>query len=369
MRDKPLRFTFGTYLKDKVPFLAVTVLLIAFLTTSLFVLALSPAGILTLDATLVVGAILYLAFDYTREANFWRTLADCANALEKSAYFGDLVEDPKSLRGKIAYDTALAIANADNEELANLRSAVRANSEYIELWVHEAKTPLAAAKLITKRMQGQDALVLRRELERMSDLIDQALFAARLESLDRDYLIREVNLAAIAKEACKSHMYYLTSLDVALDFRIDPNLMVFADKMWLEFIITQIVINAAKYDAKTISFTAFDAEEESSSACTIFEIKDDGCGIPAGDVPRVFDRGFTGEVGRTHGSATGMGLYLIARMCASMGLSVMLASEEGIGTRVQISFPHDRRRLRLESDNHFRDQLGTTTSSAQPRHP
>lgn len=347
MMDKPLRFTFAAYVKDKASFLVMTALMIAFLTGSLIVQAVSIAGIVTLDASIVIGVIVYLAFGYSREARFWRALAECANALEKSSYFGDLAEEPKSLRERIAYACALAIVNADRDEIASLHTAVRENSEYIGLWVHEVKTPLAAAKLIARRMQGRDALALRRELERMNDLIEQALFAARMEALDRDYLIHEVNLSDIAKEACKSHMHYLTSLDVSLDFQIDPSVKVYADKIWLEFIITQIVINAAKYDAKIIEFTAFDSEEESSSACTVLQIKDNGCGIPASDVPRVFQRGFTGEVGRSHGSATGMGLYLVARMCQSMGLSVMLASEEGVGTRVQISFPHDRRRIRL----------------------
>ena len=245
----------------------------------------------------------------------------------------------------------LAIVQADNQEITELRSNARENAEYIELWVHEVKTPLSAAKLITKRMSGPDALALRRELERMDDLISQSLFAARTESLVADYLIREVNLADIAKEVCKSHMHYLTSLGVALDFQIDPDTTVFADKMWLEFIITQIVVNAAKYEAHAISFVAFEAQQESSTSSTVLEIKDDGCGIPAEDVPRVFDRGFTGTVGRAHGSATGMGLYLVARMCARMGLSIMIASEEGVGTRVQIAFPHDRRRALLEKSN------------------
>ena len=73
------------------------------------------------------------------------------------------------------------------------------------------------------------------------------------------------------------------------------------------------MVNAAKYEAHTISFIAFEAQQESSTSSTVLEIKDDGCGIPAEDVPRVFDRGFTGAVGRAHGSATGMGLYL--EMC------------------------------------------------------
>ena len=368
MRDTP-RYSFGTFLKDRALFLAAAVLLLAFLTVVLSVLTVSLGGIVVIDLVVAVGALIYLALEYARDATFWRTLSESADSLEKSAYFIDLVEDPRTLKGKIAYSMAFAIANADAEELSALHQTLRANSEYIELWVHEAKTPLAAAKLVTKRMQGKDALILRRELERMGDLVEQALFSARMDTLDRDYLIREVNLADIAKEACKSHMHYLTSLDIALDFRIDPDLKVFADKIWLEFIITQIIINAAKYDAKTITFTATPPTQESSQASTVLEIRDNGCGIPAGDVPRVFDRGFTGEVGRAHGSATGMGLYLVACMCTSMGLSLMLASEEGVGTRVQIGFPHDRRRMRLTESgipDTDQNQLPTSQNDQTP---
>lgn len=363
MQDAPARYTFGAFLKDKALFLLAATLLLVFITIVLSVLTVSLSAIIVIDLVVAVGALCYLALEYARDASFWRVLTETADSLEKSAYFVDLVEDPKTLHGKIAHESAKSVVNADNTEIATLRKTLRMNREYIELWVHEAKTPLAAAKLVTKRMQGKDALVLRRELERMGDLIEQALFSARMESLDRDYLIREISLADVAKEACKSHMHYLTSLDVALDFRIDPDLKVFADKMWLEFIITQIVINAAKYDAKTITFTATPPAQESSQAATVLEISDNGCGIPAGDVPRVFDRGFTGEVGRAHGSATGMGLYLVACMCASMGLSLMLASEEGVGTRVQIGFPHDRRRMRLAGSGFSANENASTSTS------
>lgn len=322
---------------------------VLFLTFALIVLESSLGGIVFIDIIAIVALVGYLAIDYLRKASFWRQVEEAKVNLERGAHFIDLIDPPSFLEGRIAYDAATAIVQADNQEITNLRSGIRENAEYIELWVHEVKTPLAAAKLITKRMSGPDALALRRELERMDDLISQSLFAARTESLVADYLIREVNLADVAKEVCKSHMHYLTSLGVALDFQIDPDITVFADKMWLEFIITQIVINAAKYDAHTISFAASCPEHESSSSSTVLEIKDDGCGIPAEDVPRVFDRGFTGSVGRAHGSATGMGLYLCAQMCASIGISIMLASEEGVGTRVELSFPHDRRRARFEA--------------------
>lgn len=351
IEDRNAHFSPGAYLKDRAPFIILTCLFVFFLVGILSILNVSESGIFFIVLAAVVGAFAFLVFDYVRQATFWRKMEQVAKNLEKGVHFNDLVDDPSFLSGRIARDVARTISSADNQEITDLKAGVRANAEYIELWVHEAKTPLAAAQLISKRMTGSDALALRRELERMAALIEQALFAARTESLASDYLIREVDLLELIKEACKTHMHYLTSRGVALEFHIEPDLCVYADKTWLEFIITQIVINAAKYDSTLISFSAYESEQESSSSCTVLEIKDNGCGIPASDVPRVFDRGFTGEVGRAHGSATGMGLYLAARMCASMGLSILLASEEGVGTRVQISFPHDRRRVRLETSN------------------
>lgn len=343
------RFTPGAYLRDQHFFVVGSILFTCFLTAVLVVLCAPVGGIVVIDIFTIGAAIYYLLHDYHRQADYWRQSAEVLDAPESGAYYADLVEAPHFLTGRLAHEYVRAIQRADNAEITALKSSIRSSSEYTELWVHEAKTPLSAAKLITKRMTGEDAFALRRELERMDDLISQTLFAARAETLAADYLIREVSLLDVAKDSCKAHMHYLTSLGVTLDFQIGADLLVFADKIWLEFIITQIVINAAKYDATTITFRASELDTGTASECTVLEIKDDGCGIPAEDVPRVFERGFTGAVGRAHGSATGMGLYLAARMCASMGLSILLASEEGTGTRVQISFPHDRRRGRLET--------------------
>lgn len=349
--ESEVSFSLKAFLKDKAFFIALSGLLTAFIAVVLAVLQVSTGGIIFVSIVIFGGALLYLAFDYARQASFWKKMASASNSLEKSAYFVDLIDEPTTLQGHIAHDAIFAVLRADNQEITDLKTKLHDNSDYIELWVHEIKTPLSAAKLIAKRMRGSDAASLSRELERMDNLIGQVLFAARTETLTNDYIIREINLANIAKEACKSHMHYLTSLGVSFEFQIDPDITVLADKIWLEFIIAQVVLNSAKYDATTITFTSFESEQESSSSCTVLEIKDDGCGIPAEDVARVFDRGFTGEVGRAHGSATGMGLYLVARMCFGMGLSCMLASEEKVGTRVQISFPHDRRRACLEMRN------------------
>ncbi len=360
--DDVSRYSIGAYLLDRIAFVAMTALLIAIISIVLAVLDTSMPGIVFIDVMMAIGAMSFLAFEYAKRVRFYRQLGEATEAMEQAHHLTYMVEKPDFLEGRIAYEALSAAVECADEEITSLKEANRANSEYINSWVHEVKTPIAAARLIAGKIGGAESKALERELERTERLTEQALYAARAESLEHDYLIREVSLAEVAQEACKSNMHYLMSFNVSIGIQIPPGLTVFADKTWLGFIITQIVTNSAKYGAKTIEFCAKTPDEESSESQTILEVRDDGCGIPASDVPRVFDRGFTGEVGRAHGSATGMGLYLAARMCAEMGLGIMLASEEGTGTRIVITFPHDRRRAKFASTN-------TPHSHESPAHP
>ena len=228
-----------------------------------------------------------------------------------------------------------------------LRDDAAAYRRYVELWIHEIKTPIAAIKLMLANHPGPESAKVARELERIEAQVDQALYYARSTSVERDYAIREINLASAAREACKRHSRFLIEKGCVPTFDIPDTMTVLADEPWLVFILGQVVTNAAKYGAGALIFTAREEEAGTSRGRTVLEVRDNGCGIPAADVPRVFERGFTGQVGRAHGSATGMGLYLVASLCASMGLHVGLASEEGTGTRVILTFPHDRTRKEL----------------------
>ena len=337
----------GSFLRDKAGALAIALVVIVFITLLLIILGMTSDAVILIDFTLVIALVLVLTLEYRRRARFWKGLEEIIDSTARVRHLEDLIYEPDFSEGRIALETAQAIAERTSEEIGELRAQSREHTQYTELWVHEVKTPLAAAKLLLNKMHGEDASTLKLELERVENLVEQALFAARSDTLVNDYLIREIVLADAVSETCKANMRYLTSCDVAINMQVDPQANVVADKTWLAFILTQLIVNAAKYDAKTITFETHESDEEGPHACTVLEVRDDGCGIPAADVPRVFDRGFTGEVGRAHGSATGMGLFLVSRMCAQMGLGIMLASEEGVGTRVQISFPHDRRRMHL----------------------
>lgn len=344
------RFTLGGFLRDKAFVIVIEIAAIFLVTLMLIVLGVARDAIVLIGAILVAAFAICLILEFRRRAKFWNALLELSQAVDKVQYFNTLKLDPDFLEGKLAYEAIQSNASLAANEITDLRTQNAEHAEYIELWVHEIKTPLAAAKLLLNKMHGADEERMKLEIERLETLVQQALFAARSDSLSNDYLLREINLASLVNEACKANMRYLTSCDIAINMHVDPDITVVTDKTWMMFILSQLITNAAKYDSKTITFSALLPDHEGTNACTTLEVRDDGCGIPAADVPRVFNRGFTGEVGRAHGSATGMGLYLVARMCAQMGLGVMLASEEGVGTRVCISFPHDRRRAQaLES--------------------
>ena len=346
----PDRFGPGAYLVDR----AATLGILAFclLGTACMLL---PLGVSVQGTLLVVGFIALcagtaLTLDYRRRARFYREAADLVRELRSAGHFPALIAEPPFLEGRIAYQVAGGIAQLANAETGDAQANAQNYREYVELWIHETKTPIAAAKLMLASMHGAQAAKLSRELERIESQVEQALYYARSTSLSNDYAIREVCLAAAVREACKKNARFLIERSVAPDIDIPEARRVLADEPWLVFILGQVVVNAAKYGASTIAFTARVEEEGTPHERTVLEVRDDGRGIPAADVPRVFDRGFTGANGRDQGSATGMGLYLVALMCERMGLGVGLASEEGTGTRVLLSFPHDRRRAMTSPD-------------------
>lgn len=339
------RFTLGAFLADRGPVMAWAVLVIACVAFFLHILGLNPNAIAFVSLFLASCSVVPLAAAYLRTRRFWKDAAGVAEAVDKVELFCELAEEPPFLEGRISFAIAETLAAKSTVETSALKEEMRSEREYAELWTHEVKAPLAASKLALEGMHGDAAAILKEQIERTESLVEQALYKSRMTSLAADYTITETGLLDCVREACKANMRFLVGRGVALEFAIPEDLTVLADGSWLRFIVSQLVLNAAKYDASVIRFSARQTAPEGTSASTVLEVADDGCGIPAKDVPRVFNRGFTGEVGRRHGSATGMGLYLVAFMSARMGLAVSIASQEGSGTRVSITFPHDRRRL------------------------
>ncbi len=196
-------------------------------------------------------------------------------------------------------------------------------------------------------MHGAETDSVRADIARIEAQIEQALYYARTQTVQNDYFIREVKLADIVNAAVRKQARRMIQASVAPRILIDTEECVLTDEKWLVFILGQIIDNSVKYGARTIEFSSGTCNKNTANGYTWLRVTDDGEGIPAADVPRVFERGFTGTAGRTHHPATGMGLYLVACACHDMNLGIELESEEGYGTAITISFPQDCRRMEL----------------------
>lgn len=200
--------------------------------------------------------------------------------------------------------------------------------DYYTLWAHQIKTPIASMKL---RLQNEDSPLSRRltsDLSRIEQYVEMALVFLRLDSTSTDYLIREYDLDSIVKSALRkfSGEFILKKLSL----RYEPlKLTVLTDEKWLSFVIEQCLSNALKYtESGYISVTV----EGQATLC----VRDTGIGISPDDLPRIFEKGYTGRNGRYDRQSSGIGLYLCKRICANLGHEISAESVPGEGTVIRL---------------------------------
>ena len=204
--------------------------------------------------------------------------------------------------------------------------------DYVESWIHEMKTPLTACSLILDN--GGDLRKLRRELKRADNLTESILYYARLRTAEKDVKIRSFSASDVIGEAVKSQMELLTGAGISVE--AEGDFSVYSDRKSVCFMLKQLLINCAKYcPGCQISIRARDGA---------ILVRDNGPGIPAHELRRVTERGFTGSCARTKapGSAasggTGMGLYIVQELCGRLGISLGIESEAGKFTCISLRF-------------------------------
>ena len=344
-REKPASglvdrgYSFCTYLRSLVGLVLGAIALAVVIAGIMIVTGSNASSVALVLICEVLFACVAFAAGFLRDREFYQQLDLFCDSPENARYLTSILDEPRTVQGKAATD-----------ELAARSRDMKEYRDYIELWVHEAKTPIASAQLALSSLHGPGIDEVRGDLDRVESRVEQALYYARSATLSEDFSIEVLNLAALARKACRQRSRTLIGAAVSLDFAIDDELEVLADAKWVDFIIGQVLENSAKYGAKSIRFKSAVKGAGTKDGCVELSISDDGDGIPAADVPRVFDRGFTGSQGRTHHKATGMGLYLAAVACDRMGLGLRISSEEGQGTTVTLIFPLDRTRMDLAAN-------------------
>lgn len=320
----------STYLKDKLYAFLIFIIYIIILILFLIALKLSSSIIIFIIVFTVVIFFVILFFDYFRKRKFYSELLDKLNTLDKKYLLIEMLLEPNFLEGKILYDVLDEVNKNEHDLISNLKNKQEDFKEYIELWIHEVKLPLASLTLINRK----DKNTLR-ELKRIEDDVEQILYYVRCENANNDYLIKEWNLDTIIKNVALRNKDDLLALGI--DFKVDNcNLKVLTDSKWLEFIINQIVSNSIKY--KKDKDSVIEITGEDSDDYVTITIYDNGKGISKSDLPRVFSKTFTGNNGRVNSSkSTGMGLYLCKELCNKLGHKIEIDSKVDEYTKVTIT--------------------------------
>ncbi len=288
-----------------------------------------------LAAIILLAEAVALTLEYLKKRGFYRSVTQSLDKLDKKYLLAEVLKEPSFEEGKLLYEALRESEKSMNDEIAKYRQKSQEYREYIETWVHEIKTPISASRLILENNPGEISSGLEEEIDKIGDFVEQALFYSRSESVEKDYLIRETTLHKLVASALKKHASLLIGAKAAVHADgLDRT--VFTDIKWTDFILGQLLANSVKYRNGPLRIRFFGEELKNGCALTV---SDNGIGIPEQDLPRVFDKGFTGENGRRGAKSTGLGLYLCKKLCNKMGLGLSICSKPGAGTAITIIFP------------------------------
>ncbi|MGE8203584.1 sensor histidine kinase [Heyndrickxia sp. NPDC080065] len=256
--------------------------------------------------------ISYLGMEFYRQKNWLDKLYQYSNNIV-------FINPPKGSThaAQIITDVLQRQQEKYKQQIDKLDEEKKEWMEYMTSWFHEIKTPIAVSKMIYESEENLDSLA--EEMDRIEYFVEQALYVSRLNEFHKDYLLQEISLDQLIKDAVKMNMKSFLSKKIQLHLELE-SVEVITDKKALLYIVNQLLGNALKYTNQSGSITISVKEEK-------LTIRDTGIGISPEDLPRVFEKGFTGKNGREHYASTGMGLYLARNMAEKLGHSLLIESQ------------------------------------------
>ncbi len=249
-----------------------------------------------------------------------------------------------------AYQQIIAAQEAEKKALVTQLDEQQQNTaDYYTMWTHQIKVPLSAMDLLLQNVDpvvtgsgvaGSDAKTqiarqLREEVFKTGQYVDMALHFARMDSISADLSFARLDVDELVKKALKKFWLLFSGAGVNLQLEACHTYVV-TDGKWFSFVAEQVISNALKY-TKEGAISIYGADETGrhvKDACSYLVIEDTGIGIEESDLPRIFERGFTGYNGRMENKSTGIGLYLCRQIMDRLGLSIRVESKLGEGTKV-----------------------------------
>lgn len=329
---------FRDYIKEKMVLIIGTIL--ALVSVEILLLAYNISILIRVYCAFIIVFVMALAIliEYKKKKDYYNELIKNMEELKEKYLISEIIKTPNFIEGKILKDILQDTGKSMLENVNYYKNIQEDYKEYIELWIHEVKIPIAASKMIIENNKNEVTKSIDEELDKVENYTEQALFYARSNAVEKDYIINKTNLKEIVNGAILKNKTTLLNEKVSIELSNLKDEEVYTDSKWAVFIINQIIQNAIKYSKKENKKIEISSQEKNDKV--ILYIKDNGIGIKKGEITRVFERGFTGENGRIIGQkSTGIGLYLCKKLCDRLGLGIELNSKKDIGTEVRIIFP------------------------------
>ena len=330
---------FKLFFKEK----AITILLLLFgiITIEIFLMTYNVGMFIKIYIPLIIMGLYMISIiiEYFKRKKFYDNLLKMLEELDEKYLITEIIKNPNFLEGKIFKNTLEQIDKSMLENVNKYKYMTEDYKEYIELWIHEIKIPISASKMVIENNKNAITKSIDEELDKVENYIEQALFYARSNTVEKDYYIRKVVLKEIVNESIKKNKSSLIQEKISIDIH-DLDIEVNTDNKWIVFILNQIIQNSIKYRKKENSVIEIYANQGKENV--ILYIKDNGIGIKQGEITRVFEKGFTGTNGRlSNKKSTGIGLYLCKKLCNKLGIGIELNSVQNEVTEVKLVFPKD----------------------------
>lgn len=310
------------------------------------------AGALFLKATgtqtgIIILLLIYLLFivtitqisDFLKLRARFHELESIIDGLDKKYLFAECMPAPRTAWERRIFHLLRRSCKSMTETVSDAESSLREYREYIESQVHEIKAPITAARLICQTVGPETRQKLLLQLTQIEAHTERALYYARSESPEKDFLIRKISLSELISQAIANYKTLLIQSGIRIETG-SLDYTVYTDDKWACFILGQLLQNSARYHDAEPLITLSAAPIGNQVQLTV---RDNGIGIPAHELPRIFERGFTGSNGRNRGGSTGMGLYLCRKLAGFLEIDLNITSEEQAGTSVFLTFPAQRK--------------------------
>lgn len=315
---------FKGYLKERWKRLLMLLLFVCIFAFSFWVYRLPVRAVIYPCALCLLFGAVFAAYDITkayRRHKFFKELH------RRNTELISALPEPEGIVDSDYQQLISVLKEKIAEITAQTDSRIRDTVDYYTVWAHQIKTPIAAMRLTLQKEDVPEARRLASELSRIEQYVEMVLVFVRLGSDYSDYVFAQQDIDEIIKSSVKKFASEFIDRRIRLEYD-SVDIQAVTDEKWFAFVVEQLLSNALKYTREG----SIKIYSEGKVLC----IKDTGIGIAPEDLPRVFDKGYTGCNGRTDRRASGLGLYLCRRICQNLGIDISISSTVGEGTTVRL---------------------------------